>query len=389
MTKVLFCRWNIVGEEDVLQAMEKTGLKVTVFAESMNSVDYDREYLKKLSDLLLKDQFSFVFSIDYVPVISRVCNVFHKMYVSWTVDSPEIMLYSKTLENPCNQVFLFDRTMTDTFEARNPGHIHYMPLGTNAAHWDQIQITEEDRRKYTADVSFVGSLYTEKNHFNQIRELPEYLKGYISGLIEAQLKVYGVNFIEKVLTDEIIEEFKSCVSWQPLGSDYIEDARAIMAHGFIGLKCTELERGRLLKALSERFDVDLYTKSDASSLPAVHMRGAADYREEMPKIFRLSRINLNLTSRPIQTGLPLRIYDIMGAGGFLLTNYQAELPEYFQIGRDLDVFENEKDLLNKTAYYLEHDDIRQEIADSGYRRVKELYTYEARIKDILQIVGIR
>ena len=46
------------------------------------------------------------------------------------------------------------------------------------------------------------------------------------------------------------------------------------------------------------------------------------------------KIYLNMTIKPIQTGLPLRIFDIMGCGGFLMTNYQAELPEYFEIGTD-------------------------------------------------------
>lgn len=38
-----------------------------------------------------------------------------------------------------------------------------------------------------------------------------YLKGYLDGLIEAQLKVYGYNFLEECITEEIVEEFKKKV----------------------------------------------------------------------------------------------------------------------------------------------------------------------------------
>ena len=38
-------------------------------------------------------------------------------------------------------------------------------------------------------------------------------------------------------------------------------------------------------------------------------------------MFANSKVNLNITLRNIKTGIPLRALDIMGAGGFLLTNY--------------------------------------------------------------------
>lgn len=50
-----------------------------------------------------------------------------------------------------------------------------------------------------------------------------------------------------------------------------------------------------------------------------------------------------MTSKPIRTGLPLRIWDILGAGGFVLTNYQTEIPEYFEIGKDLETYTCEED----------------------------------------------
>ena len=92
-----------------------------------------------------------------------------------------------------------------------------------------------------------------------------------------------------------------------------------------------------------------------------------------------------MTNRPIRTGLPLRIFDIMGAGGFLLSNYQSEIPELFEIGKELAVYESQEDMLNQIAYYLEHDDIRQEIAKNGQEKVKNLYSYKTRLEKILEL----
>ena len=127
----------------------------------------------------------------------------------------------------------------------------------------------------------------------------------------------------------------------------------------------------------------IYTGSDTSPLREVHTHGTIKTLTEMPKVFHLSKINLNMTVKSIQTGLPLRIFDILGCGGFLLTNYQAELPEYFEIGKDLEAYSSMDELIDKCAFYLEHDDIRADIARSGYEKVKQYHTYSHRIAEML------
>ena len=114
----------------------------------------------------------------------------------------------------------------------------------------------------------------------------------------------------------------------------------------------------------------------------------ADSVTMMPKIFKCSKINLSMTNRPIRTGMPLRMFDTMGAGGFLLTNYQAEIPEYFEIGKDLEVYESQEDLLNKIAYYLEHDDERMEIARNGQEKIRNEHTYSIKLRKMLETAGI-
>jgi spore maturation protein CgeB len=115
--------------------------------------------------------------------------------------------------------------------------------------------------------------------------------------------------------------------------------------------------------------------------------GPANTLTEMPKIFHLSKINLNFSIKPIKTGLPLRIWDILGCGGFLMTNYQQEIPQYFEIGKDLETFGSDTELLEKTAYYLSHEEERIQIAANGYHKVKELHTWKIRAEQILSVLS--
>ena len=39
--------------------------------------------------------------------------------------------------------------------------------------------------------------------YRQVQYLPEYLRGYIEGIIVAQQKVYGYNFVQEVIEEKI------------------------------------------------------------------------------------------------------------------------------------------------------------------------------------------
>jgi spore maturation protein CgeB len=385
---ILFYRYNSICEPDVIAVMKRLGHTVTEITEEMRNKELGaRGQMNLVSAALKKQESQMVFSINFFPVVSEVCNIFHIPYVCWIVDSPVMELYSHSLRNGWNRIFLFDYALYEEFRPENPKGIFYLPLGADYARLDPLleNITKKDKEKYAAEVSFIGSLYTEKCPYNRLKE-ESWMKGYLDGVIQAQLKVYGYNFLEECITDEILQQFKEKVPFYQFPEKANHNDRAAMAHLYLGNKVTEQERLQLLKRVSEEFSLDLYTASDFSPLPKANYRGLARSTTEMPKIFRLSKINLNFTSKPIRTGIPLRLWDILGAGGFVLTNYQSEIPEYFEVGKDLDIFASEEELVEKIRYYLEHEEEREEIARNGYQKAKEKYSLELRVKQILQTV---
>ncbi len=385
---ILFYRYNSICEPDVIAVMTRLGHTVTEITEEMRNKELGaRGQMNLVSAALKKQESQMVFSINFFPVVSEVCNIFHIPYVCWIVDSPVMELYSHSVRNRWNRIFLFDYALYEEFRPENPKGIFYLPLGADYARLDPLleNITKKDKEKYAAEVSFIGSLYTEKCPYNRLKE-ESWMKGYLDGVIQAQLKVYGYNFLEECITDEILQQFKEKVPFYQFPEKANHNDRAAMAHLYLGNKVTEQERLQLLKRVSEEFSLDLYTASDFSPLPKANYRGLARSTTEMPKIFRLSKINLNFTSKPIRTGIPLRLWDILGAGGFVLTNYQSEIPEYFEVGKDLDIFASEEELVEKIRYYLEHEEEREEIARNGYQKAKEKYSLELRVKQILQTV---
>lgn len=385
--KIIFCKWNSICEIGITRALERLGHTVVDMTRPFKSVDYDTEYLNELADLIQSNtDVGCVFTVNFQPIIARLCNLIKLSYVSWTVDCPSFSLYSETIAYPTNRIFLLDRMQYEKFAPVNPDCIFHLPMACDLETWDSVEITEEDKKVFGADVAFVGSLYSEKCNYNDIEnDLPDYIRGYVDGLINAQLNVFGYNFLEDSITEEWALEFKKYADWCKLGPDYVEDVKGIVADTYLGHKCTEQERIKTFNAISEYYNFDLWTLSDTSMLPKVNVRGGADSGTMMPKIFKCSKINLNLTNKPIKTGLPLRIFDIMGAGGFLISNYQAEIPELFTPGEDIVLYESIPDLIDKIGYYLEHEEERIQIAKNGYEKVKLYHTYEERLKVMLSL----
>uniref|UniRef100_UPI00402ACFD4 CgeB family protein n=1 Tax=[Lactobacillus] rogosae TaxID=706562 RepID=UPI00402ACFD4 len=385
---ILFYRYGSICEPDIIASFKHLGFNITEDTrEVYNKQLLPSDCIKGLNELLKQDTYSFIFSINFFPSVSDVCNIWGIPYLCLIVDSPVLELFSTSLANPCNKVFLFDRQLYNDFHHINPDGIFHIPLATNVRdnYATATMASAADRARFSSDISFIGSLYSEKCLYNQIT-LPEKMRGYVDGLIEAQLLVYGYNFIEECVTPELIEAFCKVRPELINFPDSMKvNTKAVIAQHIISVKVAEQERLRYLKALSEHFNVDLYTGSDTYSMPLIHNRGFAKTNTEMPIIFHQSKINLNLTAKSIRSGLSLRIFDVLGCEGFLITNYQAELPEHFNIGEDLEAYTSLDDLMGKCEYYLSHDKERREIAHNGFEKVKKYHTYDIRLTQMLEI----
>ena len=94
-----------------------------------------------------------------------------------------------------------------------------------------------------------------------------------------------------------------------------------------------------------------------------------------------SKINLNFCT---SAGPSDRVFKVLGAGGFLLTDTWDDIEDYFTDGEDLVVYKDMEDLNDKISYYLENKNERDRIALNGYKKV-QAYTRENWAKNIMTI----
>ena len=216
--------------------------------------------------------------------------------------------------------------------------------------------------------------------------MDDYCKGYIEAVMAAQSKVYGYYMIDDMLNDDIMKRINDHLASLPDNKGFILPKEALSYA--MASEVTRGDRIIILHILSKRYRLNFYSWEMCDLLTDVHYMGSCNYPVQQPKVFRLSKINLNITLRILQSGIPLRALDILGSGGFLLSNWQPEIAEYFVDGSEVVMYESVEDAIEKAIFYLNNDELRARIARNGHDKVKEQFSFDVQLGKIFKASGL-
>lgn len=181
---VLFYRYNSICEPIYINALTSLGINVIEERTEITQKNVSSEkVVDNVKSILNAHSVLFVITINFYPVLSALCNIYHIPYISIIVDSPVLELYSDTIKNPYNRIFIFDKALYKRHKNDNPDCIFHMPLCSDISHIDSVLENNKNLySSYSSDISFIGSLYTEKCPYNKVKNLPPYLKDILMEL---------------------------------------------------------------------------------------------------------------------------------------------------------------------------------------------------------------
>ena len=386
--KILFFDWASFGDRDIVDTFSILGHTVVLSSLRYTNEQCDDVFVDACCRLLDQQAIEVVFTSNYYPVVAKACYRKDVKYAAWVYDSPQLLLYHKSIHYPTNYVFLFDSVEYDRLSKLGLETVYYMPLAVNTQRLDQMHADTDQQRYYDCDIAFVGSLYNEEHKLydRMLMRMADYDRGYLDAMLQAQRNVYGYYFLEERLRDsDILQRMSDAMPYDEDPDSFVTK-EYIYANYFMGRKLAEIERTEVLQTLGPVCKVHAYTEGDVSAMSGVHKMNCVNYYDEMPFAFRYAKINLNISLRTIQSGIPLRCFDIMGAGGFLLTNYQKDFTPLFEPGVDYVYYDSREDMYHKIAYYLENEDERIQIARNGHDKVLKYHGYGNRLSKIMKIV---
>ena len=331
-------------------------------------------------------QYDALISVNYYPILARLCHETRLKYIAWCYDCPlNVISIEDTLAYETNHVFLFDRRQYLKYYCQGFQTVYHMPLGVNSRRISSLTYSPELARKYSCEVSFVGNLYPSRLQ-EILAPMEAYTQGYLQALMDAQTKIYGCYLLDELLTADLLEEINKEYKAKVPATSFVLSKEAL--NFAMASEITRKDRIVLLNLLGRRYHTKFYSYSASELIQDAIYSGSLNYVDEMPYAFHYSRINLNPSLRIIQTGIPLRAFDVMGAGGFLLSNWQEELAEAYTDGVDLALYDSIPDAVEKTAFYLSHEDIREQIARSGREKTLSEHNLQNTMREIFKMTGL-
>lgn len=174
---------------------------------------------------------------------------------------------------------------------------------------------------------------------------------------------------------EYLDKFRSQgtrAHWLPLGCDpeihRRFDESKIYPIGFVGGIKIDSRREKLLVALNYQIPVH-YDRC---------------YLHDMARLFSQSKIVFN---EAINNDLNMRVFEAMSTGSLLLTDMaqNSGQDELFRDGEDYAIYKD-NNVCDIARFYLDNEDLREQIASRGQRLVHNAHTYNHRVEDLLAVI---
>jgi len=105
--------------------------------------------------------------------------------------------------------------------------------------------------------------------------------------------------------------------------------------------------------------------------------------EAIPRIMRESVVSLNFANSRGDDQIKARTFEVPGAGGFLLTGHVPGIERFFRPGKEIAVFRDFDELVDRLRHYLAHAEERDAIAKAGFERTRREHTYKRRMAEVL------
>lgn len=390
--KILYihCRKGNAGLVDgmMMTALLKLGYTVLEYDRRLITDRASKEEVDLLSKSIKEQEITHLFSIHFSYDVAIAAYDSGVKYIAYLWDAPYMTVHT-TLGKLNNCWYsTFDKIDLERMKKVGIAHVLYQPLAVNADDFFRWNLygNQDSGSGYRDEISFVGMLYDNNPYDQNLDKFPQGIQSYFESIFEeAAFRWDGENRIYGKVDKDILAYIKLLHPDFSLGNITDLSDTEYFEMTFLVRKIAHIERSIILSALAEKYDVSLYTrKLKEDPLPGnVKIMPPAPWGEAAARVYAGSKINLNIALKGIEGGTAQRVMEAMAAGGFMLTNYCPETAEIFEEDKEIVMFKTPEELFDKVDYYLHHDEERREIAKRGQEKVLTQFTYEKKLKKLL------
>lgn len=377
--RAIMCSEDLFAD-DVRNAFEKLGF-------SIYTLDIGKLSLEEMEMTIRRFNPHVVFAVNYMNGLAEFCHNCNVDLICWEVDPATDRL--KPCKTPADRTYVFTYRKPNVSEFVEAGfkNVEHLYLASDTEKRSAPHLSPEEQDKYGASLSFVGSSMIGNANSCKDIFLSNY-KAYRDGndeaveegvrLLEEVLSVQRKDFSNYVIPDLLREYFPDFVNYL---SGFSGTYDPFMLVGEIA---AAEKRINYLAGLNT-FDVKVWGDEGWRIVEqyGIKYMGSAGHSYEINKIYGASRINVDINRLYQMDIVPMRIFDIMACGGFVLAEYSDEISDIFELGREVETYRTLEELVSKAEYYLGHGNETLEIARRGREAVIKNHTILTRVRYML------
>jgi hypothetical protein len=146
---------------------------------------------------------------------------------------------------------------------------------------------------------------------------------------------------------------------------------------------------KMLEELSTQVKLDLWghgITSFSSDSPILRNYHGEAWGSKMYEVLARSKISINRHSIEVAKNYAnnMRLYEATGMGSMLITDDKENISDLFEVGKEIVVYKDLKDLVEKIKYYLNNEDERVKIAKKGQEKTLKDHTYDGRMSVLVK-----
>ena len=316
--------------------------------------------------------------IDWIFQDSEAHNWCQAKRLVWLTDD---ITYSPGFETGFSEndiVFCVDRTYIEPIRNLGAGQALYLPSAASISRQGQ------HKPEYEHPIAFVGSVSDLRSELSNLRpESKQWLQQAVSATIghRAAPPFAVLDSNGQLNLIAVVESI--CLH---MNKPHLKDERALSYALYV--LANTYKRITLVKELIP-FGIAVYGNQDWEKLldekESAAFHGPVAY-EDLPDLYASAKISLNIHSLQCPTCLNPRDFDILMAGGFLLSDWVGDADMGLLIDGSEAVFcRSTNDLKELARYYLENEHLRRAISQSGHERVMRDHRYINRVQESMEL----
>jgi len=284
------------------------------------------------------------------------------------------------------RIFSYRKQLVTDLRALGFENVEYLPLAADTELRQPGALTDDERERYAAPISFVGT--------SLLANAESYVQQFCADLVrfadETGAPVDVMSTLEALLVDQRgqPDEWRIETTLADLVPDFSDWSCRVIGERDPAILLGEFaaaERRLSMVASLAEFGIQAWGDEGWSQLaPAgVNYRGPARHGHDLTRIYRASTINLDIGRLYQNDIVTMRVFDILACGGFALVEHTEALEELFEVGVELESYRTRDECREKVQYFLEHPGEARAIAERGLQAVRERHSFQLRVRHML------